>query len=833
MDIGELVTHFGADTKEMQAGVARSQALVKNYEKQVGVTGTRTVSSFKKMGAAVQRVSRVVSYLGIAMGAAVIGGVFASWARQSIQFQTKFAEVKTLFDETKFSAKSLQQGMTQLSGAYGTMTEKASALYQVISAGIEVNKSVAFLGDAAKFAKAGVTDLLSSVDLLTTSINSYGMEADKVGWVSDILFETIKRGKTTAGELAGSFGRVLATAAAIGVTFEELNAAVATLTASGIATTETMSGLKQVFANIAKPQGKAAETAKQLGIDFSVAGLKAKGLEGFLKELITTTEGNIQAQINLFGSVEAFNSIAVLASEAGGRRFTAALEGMGIAAGNTFTALEKFRGTFAFEWERLWNNMAKSLTGVEAPLGRLLQGINEVMEQSARFPAMLERNGGINTQANALKVLGGSFQAADEYKRMEKEFNTFTLSAQQLNVTLSEEFNKSGMTMEKVYSKFGDLTGMLTPQLKKFGLEVTDGMARIMDYTEMLKEESDMIHILTKSGVGLDELVKNYAEDIVQLAADHKSFTKEALDPTIQKALEMAEAFITLRDAVKNVIPTSTDYTGLLSGEFQQAWETQQDKKDLMGMMRTPGKLPAGYAMPSTLFEQKGYAEQFHLGGSLTDQTGLGEELWKPKLPAETWVFPTPDETGITVWGEVTEGLTNKFDLLGTAISGMGEAFRMAVSGQSTFAEAFKRMSLSIISSLSQMAIVEAATQFAKGLSAAANPLTASLAPGYFRAAAAWAAVGITSGAASMALSGGGGGGGTGLGPQGTAFNPMHTTDQSNVMMEISQAMTALTTKPGVVVVQESLAQGGGIVGVSMDNDLRNLSNEITGSDYV
>ena len=823
MDIGELVTHFGADMKEMERALARSKALLKDYETNTTTAGKTTEKSYKKMGASVSNFTK--TFLGVAVAGAAVGMAVRKVFQDSVQFQTKFAEVRTLIDETKYSAKGLQQGMEGLSGAYGDMTQKAGALYQAISAGVEASKSVEFLGEAAKFSKAGVTDLLSSVDLLTTAINSYGMESTQVGWVSDIMFETIKRGKTTAEELAGSFGRVLATAAAVGVTFEELNAAVAALTASGIQTTETMSGLKQVFANIAKPQGKAIETAQSLGIEFNVAALKAKGFAGFLKDLVTATEGNTQAQVNLFGSVEAFNSMAVLASEAGSKRFTDALEGMGSAAGNTFTALEKFSGTWGYEWERTWNNATKSLMGFSSVFGQFLRIFNDGTEAQEAYYAARARNEGKNAQTEAVGNWGFDLWG------QKKEFIDNYDAVKQLNKEMAADFNRDVYSMTGMVSVYGERVEELVAWQKKWGISTTDAMARLVDYTVSLREEKDLIDLITNSTNSLEDISKVYGDDIIRLAAEHKRYTNEALDPLLQKLLAVAVAAKAAKNAIHTLAPT--DYTGKLSGEFQQAWETAQDKKDLMKLLRPEGdKLPAGYVLPSTLAEDTGYANKWHLGGQISDQSGLAEDIWSQKLPEETFVFPTPDETGITAWGEVLDGLTNKFDLLGTAVAGMGEAWRMAISGQASFAEAFKRMALSVISSLSQMAIVEAATNFAKGVAAAANPLTAYQAPGYFSAAMAWGAVAAASGAASIAMSRGGSrGSGEALGPQGTAFNPVYT-QESSLVIELSKAIQTIQGIPPGQVVTIGMAQAGGAVAVMGNAGVSELAQEITGSVY-
>ena len=50
-----------------------------------------------------------------------------------------------------------------------------------------------------KLAKGGFTDGAKAVDVLTTAINAYGLEASDATRVSDLLITTQNLGKTTGG----------------------------------------------------------------------------------------------------------------------------------------------------------------------------------------------------------------------------------------------------------------------------------------------------------------------------------------------------------------------------------------------------------------------------------------------------------------------------------------------------------------------------------------------------------------------------------------------------------------------------------------------------------
>lgn len=264
---------------------------------------------------------------------------------EAMDFEDEWANVTTLVTDSSVDMRALRDEVLGMAGELGSATELTRGMYQALSAGVKPGEAVAFIGDAAKFAKAGLTDMDSAVKVIATAMNVYGFRVDQASEISDIFFETNKRGMTTVNELAGSFGRVMGVAKSVGIEFKELNAIVASLTAGGIKTTETMSSLKAIVANIATPTEQARVAAKRLGIQFDIAAVSSKGFTGFMKEMTEKVKGDVQAQKDLFGSIEAFNAIAVLTSKEGMKRYTDALDAMGKKTDNTNIAFKKQQAT--------------------------------------------------------------------------------------------------------------------------------------------------------------------------------------------------------------------------------------------------------------------------------------------------------------------------------------------------------------------------------------------------------------------------------------------------------------------------------------------------------
>jgi TP901 family phage tail tape measure protein len=244
-----------------------------------------------------------------AMGLAITAALGAS-AKAAQDFTKSMAEVNTLGVE---NLAALEQGVKDLSIQFGQdLGDSVQATYDIISAGIPEGSALDVLAASAEAAVAGVSDVSTAVDLSTSVLNAFGLEAGEVTTVFDAAFGAIKAGKTTMDELAGSVGRVAPLFNAAGLNAQEMFASIAALTKGGIKTTEAVSGLKAALTGVIKPTTEATQLANQLGIEFNTEALQAQGLVGFLQGVAEATGGNIDQMGQLFGSIEGLNAVLAL-----------------------------------------------------------------------------------------------------------------------------------------------------------------------------------------------------------------------------------------------------------------------------------------------------------------------------------------------------------------------------------------------------------------------------------------------------------------------------------------------------------------------------------------
>lgn len=316
------------------------------------------MTSLKKtldgMADPLDKAGRDVLKLDAALLALVAGGI-ALAIRESSNFNKEFALISTSVDATgKDLARYRDEVLQYSTTSVKSISDINAALYTAAQAGIKWGDSLDFMSKAEQLAVANNANLNTTVDLLTGTMNAYGYSVKDVGHLNDVFFTSTLIGKQTIDDLGQSMGMVVGIAANFGVSFESLSAAISTLTAKGMETSEAITAVKGVITSIANPSREAANAAAELGLNFSVAELKANGLEGMLKKVMDSTGGNADKMKVLFGETRALNGIMQLTGDKL-VFFNDALKQINNSTGSAEIAYKKMADTFANQSQMVVN----------------------------------------------------------------------------------------------------------------------------------------------------------------------------------------------------------------------------------------------------------------------------------------------------------------------------------------------------------------------------------------------------------------------------------------------------------------------------------------------
>ncbi len=327
-----------------------------------------------------------------AAGVALIGKAVMDFGG----FEKQMNEVFTLLPGISGEAMGeMTEQVKTFAVEFGVLPQEVvPALYQSLSAGVPADNVFAFLETAQKLAKGGVTDLTTAVDGLSSVVNAYGADVLPATQASDLMFTTVKLGKTNIEELSAALFQVTPTAAGLGIEFGNVTAALAAMTLQGVPTSVATTQLRQLFVELSKEGSAAAATFEELSgksfRDFIAGG-------GNVQEALQVMEaGAADAGMSIsdmFGSVEA-GSAALALTGGGTEAFTNALAGMEDSAGATDAAFEQMNQGLGATLDKLKAKFSVTLLNIGeqiAPtIGAIGEAVGMALELFSKIPGPMQ-----------------------------------------------------------------------------------------------------------------------------------------------------------------------------------------------------------------------------------------------------------------------------------------------------------------------------------------------------------------------------------------------------------------------------------------------------------
>ena len=325
------------------------------------VKGLGKLGSVAKTG-----MKATVSAIG-AVGAA-LAGAGAAAIKTGSEFEASVAKASTLFGGVKVDAEGLNAKILAVSDSTGVAASQiGESLYNALSAGIPVTEDMGaamqYMEQSAKLAKAGFTDIDTAVTATAKVLNAYKMDVSETDKVHKILMQTQNKGITTVGELGSVLAQVTPTAAAMNVSFEQVGAALATMTAQGTPTAQATTQLNSLLAELGRKgqqanvnlQAAAAGT-KYAGMSFQEmmqAGVPLNEVLGLMDE---HAKKSGKSMIDMFGSIEA-GKAALAMSGQNTKQYADNLAAMGTEADLVGVAYEKVSNTLANNTQKIGNSL--------------------------------------------------------------------------------------------------------------------------------------------------------------------------------------------------------------------------------------------------------------------------------------------------------------------------------------------------------------------------------------------------------------------------------------------------------------------------------------------
>lgn len=257
------------------------------------------------------------------------------------QFEKEMSFVQAVTNASEADMKKLSDAAIELGkkGPFGPR-EVAAGFVDLAKAGLSAQEIIDGVGEAAvNLAAAGDIPFTQSAEVLVNVLRAFNLPASEASKVIDSIAGAANASTVDIADMATSLKYAAAPAAALGVSVEDVNAALAILGNRGIKGSTAGTALRRVFINLAAPTKAVTEELKSLGIVaedgtnklFDSAGnlksipevfdLLGQSMKGF------TAQQKVAALNTIFGA-RAVNSALIL-MEQGSQGFAAIQEQIG------------------------------------------------------------------------------------------------------------------------------------------------------------------------------------------------------------------------------------------------------------------------------------------------------------------------------------------------------------------------------------------------------------------------------------------------------------------------------------------------------------------------
>ena len=407
--------------------------------------------------------------VGLAKSSLVGAGFATLSVKLAGDFQKSLLEVSTLMKNVNENTlPRMSRELRLVSSSSGlALSSISKAKYDIVSAGFSnAAASAEILNASAQLAVGGVTSAAAAADLLTTSLNSFGLESSEVDRVSDALFTTVRLGKTTMDELASSLGQVLPFAKSANISFENVGAAMATLTSSGVRTSEATTALRTAITSLTAPTDTAKRAMAEAGIEVKTFDdgtvdlvstiAQFEGLDpNVLKKLIPSETASLGIQVMS-------NNLDVLRSN---------VEQFGDGIDDTDTAFKKMSKSFNMQMSKMKNNaqsimieignvIIDSIQPAVEAANRELTKLGEIGFDNLAIAIKTELPMILDTMQSIFNIVMKNIEARlqiFEVKLMDA-FNPFATEA-------PEKMRKMQESVEKSWALSSEIIGMLTKNM--------------------------------------------------------------------------------------------------------------------------------------------------------------------------------------------------------------------------------------------------------------------------------------------------------------------------------------------------------------------------------
>lgn len=354
---------------------------------------------------------------GVAVGAGVKDAVqtYASFSSAMSQVQAVSGATGEAF--TQLENKAQQMGAS----TKFTATQAAEAFNYMGMAGWKPQQMMSGIEGIMNLAAASGEDLASTSDIVTDSLTAFGMQAKDSTHFADVLAAAAAGSNTSVGLMGETFKYAGTMAGSLGYDIADVALATGLMANAGLKGSMAGTSLNSIMTRLATNTSGAADTIKELGIDFYDSEGNARDFSDVMGELRTATKGMNDEQ-----KTQLANTVAGMEAQKGLLAILNATDkeygDLSDAVNDADGASKKMADTMLDNLSGSYTLMNSAIDGTKTALGeRLSPYLQDFAEWvTGKMPAVTDGINhfmdGFDRKTDQIKEKIGEFTSGDEWQ---------------------------------------------------------------------------------------------------------------------------------------------------------------------------------------------------------------------------------------------------------------------------------------------------------------------------------------------------------------------------------------------------------------------------------
>ncbi|MEE9451102.1 MAG: phage tail tape measure protein [Ignavibacteriaceae bacterium] len=384
---GSLWVKLGLRDKEFNSKLTKAQAKTKTFTSQVG-----------KLGAA----------LGAGLGIIAVVNLTKKIVTLQAEFSSMLSRVNALTNATSEMSAALRiQAQVLGRETQFTATQAAEAMTFLAQAGLNVNEIYTAMPNTLELAAVGQISLAEAADISTNVMSAYGLQAEDLGRVNDIIANTSTKANTNVREFAEAFKMVGPVAKSAKQKLVDISAQIGLLANAGIKGTMAGTALRTMISKLINPTGDAADILEDFNIQTqNLAGDGIRPLNDILSEMREKGVG-LKEMFEIF-DLRAAGSADVLKALSGDfEEFAETVGVSGTAARVAAEQMDNLKGDLlrvTSAWEGALLSLGQSNDGFMRSVAQAAAGVlNWITPQEKLSETLMKTRIQLNAEIDALK----------------------------------------------------------------------------------------------------------------------------------------------------------------------------------------------------------------------------------------------------------------------------------------------------------------------------------------------------------------------------------------------------------------------------------------------